>query len=103
MVVNNQKSNVLHFRPPSVGRTNYNFRYGDAALYIVEKYNYLVLVVNEFLDYNVTAKIVAQSASRALCLLITKSKCLWGLPFRVFSKLYDSVVWPVIAHGAAVW
>ena len=86
MVVNNQKSNVLHFRPPSVGRTNYNFRCGDAALYIVEKYNYSVLVLNEFLDYNVTAKIVAQSASRALGLLITKSKCLGGTAFACIFK-----------------
>ena len=56
MVVNNQKSNVLHFRPPSVGHTNYNFRCGDAALNIVEKYNYLGLVLNEFLDCSTECK-----------------------------------------------
>ncbi len=26
-----------------------------------------------------------------------------GLPYNVFTKLYDSVVWPVINYGAAVW
>ena len=49
------------------------------------------------------AKVVAKSASRALGLLIAKSKCLGGVPFHVFSKLYDSMVWPVIAYGAAIW
>ena len=93
----------MHFRPPSIGRTKYNFHCGDAALNIVEKYNHLGILLNEFLDHNITVKVVAQSASRALGLLIAKSKCLRGLPFHVFSKFYDSMVWPVIAYGAAVW
>ena len=103
MVVNTNKSNIVHFRPPSIDRTQYEFHCGDAQLTVVEKYTYLGLILTEFLDYNVTAKVVAQSASRALGLLIAKSKCLGGLPFHVFSKLYDSMVWPVIAYGAAIW
>ena len=102
MCVNNQKSNVVHFRPPSVDRTHVNFHCGDGAISVVNKYTYLGILLDEFLDYNVTAKVVAQSASRALSLLVAKTKCLGGLPFQVFTKLYDSVVWPVIAYGAAV-
>ena len=52
---------------------------------------------------NVTAKFVAQSANRALGLLIVKSKSLGGMPYRVFTKLYDSMVWSVVAYGASVW
>ena len=37
-------------------------------------YKYLGLVINEFLDYNVTVRHVAQSATRALGLLISKFK-----------------------------
>ena len=103
MVVNTQKSNFVHLRPPSVRRTQYDFRCGDAELNVVEKYTYLGLILTEFLDYNVTAKVVAQSASRALGILIAKSKCLGGLPFHVYSKLCDSVVWSVIAYNAGVW
>ena len=25
------------------------------------------------------------------------------MPFNVFSKLYDNLVWPVISYGAAIW
>ena len=103
MCVNNQKSNVVHFRLPSVDRTHVNFYCGDGAISVVNKYTYLGILLDEFLDYNVTAKVVVQSASRALGLLVAKTKCLEGLPFQVFTKLYDSVVWPVIAYGAAVW
>ena len=49
------------------------------------------------------AKFVAQSASRALGLLISKCKLAGGLPFNVYTKLYDSVVYPVISYGAGIW
>ena len=64
---------------------------------------YLELLLNEFLDFNVTARTVAQSASRALGLLIAKSKALGGMPYKVFTKWYDTMVLPVVSYGAAVW
>ena len=36
-------------------------------------------------------------------LLIAKYKSIGGMPFNVFSKLYDNLVWPVISYGAAIW
>ena len=103
MSVNSQKSNVVQFRPPSINRTNVIFHCEDEAISVVNRYTYLGIVLDEFLDYNVTAKVIAQSASRALELLIAKGKCLGRLPSQVFTKLYESVVWPAIAYGAAVW
>lgn len=55
------------------------------------------------MKFDITAKVVAQSASRALWLLITKCKIIGGVPYEVFSKLYDSIVWPVIDYGSAIW
>ena len=26
-----------------------------------------------------------------------------GMPYDVFTKLYESTVWPIISYGAAVW
>ena len=48
-------------------------------------------------------KCVAQSASRALGLLIAKCKAIGGVPYNVFTKLYDSVVWPIINYSAPIW
>ena len=48
-------------------------------------------------------KNVAQSAGRALGLLIAKYKSMGGMPYDVFTKLYNSCVWPVITYGAAIW
>ena len=46
---------------------------------------------------------VAKSVSRALGLVIYKSKLNGGFPCECFSKLYDSLVWPVIDYGSCIW
>ena len=63
----------------------------------------MAIVLTEHLDYNVSANCVAQSASRAFGFLIAKCKLARGVPYNVFTKLYDAVVWPVVSYGAAVW
>ena len=50
-----------------------------------------------------TARFAAQSASRALGLLIAKYKLASGLPYTVYTKLYKSVVCPVIEYSASIW
>ena len=97
------KNKVVHYRPASIPRTNYDFSCCSSKIETVDKYVYLGLTIHEHLDWNVTPKVFAQSANRALGLLIAKSKSLGGIPYRVFTKLYDSMVWSVVAYGASVW
>ena len=101
MIVNCSKSNIIHFRNPSVSKTNFIFK--CSILHVVDRYAYLGLLLSEHLDFEMTSKFVAQSASRALGLLISKCKLAGGLPFNVYTKLYDSVVYPVISYGAGIW
>ncbi len=103
MHVNSTKSNIMHFRANSVMRTSFNFTCGSSPLNLVDRYTYLGVVLHEQLDFNITVKAVAQSASRALGLLIAKCKSIGGLPFDVYTKLYDSLVWPVISYSAPLW
>jgi hypothetical protein len=56
----------VHFRNPSVPPTNEIFLMGEKQLGVVSKYQYLGLLLTEFLDYNEMAKAVARSAGRAL-------------------------------------
>ncbi len=46
---------------------------------------------------------MAQAASQALGLIIAKDKAHGGMSFICYSKLYDSLVQPVISYGAAIW
>lgn len=103
MIVNGNKSKIVHFRNPSVRKTDFTFRCGNDVLETVDKYTYLGLLLSEHLDFDLTAKHVAQSASRALGLLISKCKLAGGLPFNVYTKLYDSVVSSIIKYGASIW
>lgn len=64
---------------------------------------YLGLVLNEHLDISMTAKYGAQSAARALGLLISIFKQAGGLPFDMFKKLHDTTVWSLISCGTAEW
>lgn len=103
MNINASKSNVVHFRQKSCPRSDMVFRCGDIDIQYVSEYKYLGLVLNEFLDYNVTAKAAAASASRALGLVIAKCKFLGGVSYDVFTKLFDSLVSPIIEYGAGIW
>ena len=80
MTVNMAKSNVVHFRPSSVSKTDVVFSCGNGIISVADRYTYLGVVLSEHLDYNIMVKHVAQSASRALGLLIAKCKTIGGVP-----------------------
>ena len=60
-IINVDKSNINHFRRPSVSRSQFNF-----LLQTVDKYVYLGLLLTEHLNLDLAVKYVAESASRAL-------------------------------------
>ena len=97
------KSKIVHFRRLSVQRSVFNFSCGELRLDLIQQYKYLGLILHEHLDYSITAKAVAQSASRALGLLIAKAKANGGFPFGTFTRLYDYTVNSVISYGASIW
>ncbi len=67
-------------------RSNYTFTYGDLPIVISDRYKYLGLILTEFLDYHITASIVAKTAGRTLGLLIAKYKAFGGLPYDCYTK-----------------
>ncbi len=46
---------------------------------------------------------VPQAAQRALGMLIAKIKAHGDMPSAVFTKLFDSLVQPIIDYGASMW
>ena len=101
--INVDKTQLVHFRPPSVEKSNFAFSVNGQVLKVVDKYRYLGLVLTEHFDLDKSAATVAQSANRALGCIITKFKHLGGMPYETFTKLYDTLVQPVINYSAAVW
>ena len=76
---------------------------GDTQLDIVSQYKYLGVILNEFLDYSVTAKFLADSGNRALGALINKYKHLNGLGYYSYTKLFQSGVCPILDYGSEIW
>ncbi len=103
MKVNGDKTKVVHFRTKSAVRTQFDFRCGELKLDVVEQYKYLGMIFTEFLDFERMAKAVSECARRALGSLIAKDKAHGGMPFDVFTHLYNSLVQPIIDFGAGIW
>ena len=81
LTINFNKSKVMHFRALSKQSTEYNFKCSSSSIDLIHQYKYLGVLFTEHLDLMQMAKIVAQSASRALGLLISKDKVFGGMPF----------------------
>lgn len=103
MVLNQSKTNVVHFRSPSRPKTGFKFSCGDVDIDITTKYKYLGLWFNEHMDLSVMAKALADSAGRALGVLIAKYKAIRGMPLPCFRTLYDGMVSPILEYGSAIW
>ena len=103
MKVNVKKTKVVHFRCKNVVQSDFQFKYGDNTVDIVEKYKYLGLILDEYLDYQVTATVLANSAGRALGSIQNKFNQLKGLGYNTYSKMYSSGVIPIMDYCSGIW
>ena len=103
MQANLDKTKVVNFRNKSTSKTERRFLFNNQSIEIASSYKYLGLVLDEFLNFDIMAKFVANLASRALGLVRSKFNIAGGLPYKVFTKLYDTIVWPTIGYGSAKW
>lgn len=103
MNVNVTKSNVVHFRKKRTKKTNCVFRMGNKEMLVVEQYKYLGIILNEFLDFSVTADALAKSGSRGLGAITNKFKVLKDMGYKTYTQLWNSCVVPILDYAAGVW
>ncbi|VDH94851.1 Hypothetical predicted protein [Mytilus galloprovincialis] len=58
---------------------------------------------SEHVTWNKTVKELSKSASRALSCLTVKFYAYGGMTYQVFTKLYESLVQPILLYGASIW
>ena len=90
LLVNNSKSKIIHFRKEISTRSVFEFHIGEHTIDYVDKYKYLGVVFNEFLDFSVVSETLSQAASRALGALNSKFKVLKNVGFESYTKLYNA-------------
>ena len=105
LTINFNKSKVVHFRSPSMQSTEYNFKCysSSSSIDLIHQYKFLGVLFTEHMDLMQMAKIVAQSTSRALGLLISKDDVFGGMPFERFTQCYGVTVQSIIDESAASW
>ncbi len=60
------------------------------------KYKYLGLILNEFLDFNITAQVLSDAANRAVGSIINKYKAINGPSYNTYTRLFQSGVCPIL-------
>ncbi len=81
MKVNEPKTNIVHFRNKDTHCTNVCFTLGENVLNKVEKYKYLGVILNEYIEYDTTATILSETVGRALGAVIVKTRHFSDLGF----------------------
>ncbi len=103
-LINPNKSNVVHFRNPPKRRTCFKFKLGSGPqLNVVESYKYLGTFLDEYLTFGKVTDVLSTAANRALGGMINKFKSMREMNYRTYTKLYESLVCPVMDYGSAVW
>ena len=103
MKINQEKTQIVHFRRAKIPCTEFQFSIGKDSLTVSSKYKYLGCVLNETLDFTITADTLSDSAGRALGAVINKCLKKNNLSFKTFTKLYDCCVIPIMDYCAGVW
>ncbi|KAH3813261.1 hypothetical protein DPMN_141714 [Dreissena polymorpha] len=103
VLINTEKSKVVHFRKGRSQRTDTEFKIGLNVLEIVDKYKYLGVVMHEKRDYSFHCEMLAKSAGRALGSIINKIHNMKQAGFKTYEKLYNSCVIPISDYCASIW
>ena len=104
-IVNPEKSQVVHYRNVPKAMTDFVFKLhtDGPILEKVTSYKYLGVYLDEFLTFTKTTDILATAGGRALGAMINRYKSLNDLGYDTYTKLYDSLVSPILDYGSAVW
>ena len=101
--INMNKSEVLHVRCKRKARSNFLFKLNGSVLNYTSQYKYLGLLLNEHMDFNITTKLLADSAASAHGRINSKFKGLNNMGFSTYEKLFNTSILPILNYGAEIW
>ena len=101
--VNLTKTNIMHVRGPRSRKSMFMFIFNKRTVEYCTSYRYLGVTLNEFLDFDFTAETQSEPAGRALGAIITKTIKNGGLPYNIYSMLFESCCTSVSDYGSEIW
>ena len=104
-IINPEKSQVVHYRNAPKARTKFEFKLQEngPSLTVVDSYKYLGVYLDEYLTFSKTSEVLSTAGGRALGSMINKFRTLSDMGHSTYSKLYESLVTPIIDYGSAIW
>lgn len=101
--VNYDKTKAVRFRKKSVLRSCCSFQLWDVPIAYNSIYRYLGLCLDEHMDMMQQVRNYVNQQVEP-CLLCTQSVCMQEeCHMMFFTKLYRSLVVPVLLYGASIW
>jgi hypothetical protein len=101
--INSDKTKVVHYRNQSQAQTSHIFSCMGNDIEVVAYYKYLGVIFQENLKFDLCAKVLADSTSRAFGFIVSKFKMFKTIDYYIFKKLFDSCLTPIMDYGAGVW
>ena len=93
----------MHVRNPHCSQSKFMFLFNYRTVNYCKTYKYLGTTFDEFLNFDTSAEAQAEPAGRALGSLITKTIKNNGLPYSIYSMLFECAVCSISDYGAEVW
>ena len=103
MSINHLTSKIVHFCKMRVSITDFSFTFQNKTVYIVLKYKYLGLNLEEHLEFKASINELCCKGGRALGACIAKFKTLKDVGYITYKKLFDCNVVHIIDYFAGVW
>ena len=101
--VNLTKTNIMHIRNSRRNRSIFTFIFNKRCVEYCTKYKYLGVSLNEFLNFNDIANCQSESAGRALGAIINKTIKNGGLPYKIYTLLFESCCTSITDYGSEIW
>ncbi len=104
-IINPTKSNVVHYRNAPKVQTNFVFKLGDNGPILdkVDSYEYLGIYLDQYLTFAKATTVLGNASGRALGSMINKYKSMGEMGYGTYTKLFESLVCPVMDYSAAIW
>ena len=103
LIVNEDKTKIMHFRNNRIQKSQFNFKYGGKNLEYVSHYKYLGFIIDEFMKFEENAETLAGAGGRALGAIISKFRTYKNIGFKTFTKMFDTCVSPILEYCSGVW
>ncbi len=90
------KTKIVRHRIKSQSKSTFNFKYNTNQVGFVSQYKYLLVIMDEHLDFKTVASVLLGSRCRALGSVYIKLKKLQCLGYYTYTMMYHNGVTPIL-------